>query len=70
MNVVKMDDVHETLIGIESELHNMNLNILELIKVIKGKSDPKIEKDVKCTTDNITETLFGCVFDGLENNNE
>ena len=70
MNVVKMDDVHETLIGIESELHNMNLNILELIKVIKGKSDPKIEKDVKCTTDNIAETLFGCILDGLENNNE
>lgn len=65
-----MNDTNETLIGIESELHNMNLNIIELIKVIKGKSDPKIEKDVKCTTDNIAETLFGCILDGLENNNE
>jgi hypothetical protein len=39
-----MDDVHETLIGIESELHNMNLNIIELIKTIKEASTPKVEK--------------------------
>lgn len=44
MNVIKMDDVHETLIGIESELHNMNLNIIELIKTIKEVSAPKVEK--------------------------
>ena len=25
----------ETLVGIENELHNLNLNILELIKTIK-----------------------------------
>ena len=34
----------ETLIGIENELHNLNLNILELIKTIKDVASPR---DVK-----------------------
>lgn len=39
----------ETLIGIENELHNLNLNILELIKTIKEASAPKVEKpDISC----------------------
>lgn len=33
----------ETLRGIENELHNMNLNILELIKTIKETSAPRTE---------------------------
>lgn len=39
-----MNDTNETLIGIESELHNLNLNVLELIKTIKEVSAPKVEK--------------------------
>lgn len=27
--------IEETLVGIENELHNLNLNIIELIKTIK-----------------------------------
>lgn len=44
MKVIKMNDPNETLIGIESELHNLNLNIVELIKTIKEASAPKVEK--------------------------
>lgn len=39
-----MNDTSEILIGIESELHNLNLNIIELIKTIKEASVPKVEK--------------------------
>lgn len=60
----------EALLGIESELHNLNLNIMELTKVLKGMNSPKTDDDVKVATDNLAEVLFGGILSGLENNNE
>ena len=43
------------LAGIESELHNLNLNIMELIKVLKEKQNPHPiqEKDESDVLDDI-----------------
>ena len=51
-------DSNETLKEIADELHNLNLNVVELISVLKGKQQsPKIGDDLDDTLDAIGEAM-------------
>lgn len=51
-------DSNETLKEIADELHNLNLNLVELISVLKGKQQsPKIGDDLDDTLDALGEAM-------------
>ena len=51
-------DSNETLREIADELHNLNLNMCELINVLNGKQQsPKIGDDLDDTLDAISEAM-------------
>lgn len=51
-------DSNETLREIADELHNLNLNMVELISVLKGKQQsPKIGDDLDDTLDALGEAM-------------
>ena len=51
-------DSNETLREIADELHNLNLNMCELINVLNGKQQsPKIGDDLDDTLDSIGEAM-------------
>jgi predicted transcriptional regulator len=51
-------DSNETLREIADELHNLNLNMCELINVLNGKQQsPKIGDELDDTLDAIAETM-------------
>ena len=52
-------DSNETLKEIADELHNLNLNVVELISVLKGKQQPpKIGDDLDGTSDAIVQAMI------------
>ena len=54
-----MMETNDILREISDELHNMNLNLVELISVLKEKSEPpkKIGDDLDDTLDTIAEAM-------------